>query len=582
MRIYPDEYDYLFERKPEDYCELWRLTIDRQIDDLENGYKRGLVWDEEEAEWAAEFFPEFLRHSKGEWKGKPFELDHYQLEHIIKPLFGWKKPNFDWDSSKDFDWDANPYDPDRWVRRFNRSYLQLPKKTGKSTLAAGIGIFLMVEGEAVPEIYSAGATRDQAKLIHEEAKRMIKQSPDLRNRLKEFKNTITYEEESGKWGCFSKQAMGADGINNHGALVDELHQWPWSAKEVLSILTESSISRRNPLMVITTTAGETKECLCYQERLTGEKILRGLIEDDSTHILICEPTPEELEEHGWDSPELAYMVNPAWGANLETYKIKAQIKAARQVPTKLTDYKRYRLNLWVGEQKDKMFDIDKFRDLPAHVWIPGLRNKEAFVGVDMSEGNDITALVAVVPDVGKDLFYSQEWYWVPEDNVKKRVDEHNVPYDLWIEQGHLLTTPGNWIHHSVIREQIMELAEFFDLQIVGIDAWNMGLLGPELQDEYGMDVAKVRQGTGSLNDPCKLMQRLILAKHWLHSKNPVTEWMVSNCIAYKDSSGNIKPNKEKSEEKIDFVSAAATACYCILERLGDSIYITSPLETVER
>ncbi|NIM21845.1 MAG: hypothetical protein GTN64_05420 [Candidatus Latescibacteria bacterium] len=572
----------LWERDPADYCELWRLTIQRQERDLEEGWRRGLFWNEAEAEKAAEFFPMFLRHSKGKWKGKPFELDHYQREHIIKPLFGWQKPNFEWDSSSEFDWEANPYDPARWVRRFNKAYLQLPKGTGKSTLAAGMGCILLFEGESVPELYSCGATREQAKLIHEEAKRMLKSAPALRSKVAFYRDAITLPDEFGKWVCFSRQATGSDGISTHGALVDELHQWAWSGKEILDIVIESGIKREQPLVVITTTAGESRESLCYQERVSAEKILRGFVQADDVFALVAEPTKDELTEHGWDSAHLAYIVNPGWGTNIDSHKVKAALEKAKQLPGERTKYKRYRLNLWVGEQRDKMFDAERFRDRRCSIWIPGLKKRATYLGVDMSESRDITALVALTPHARRDEYAACEWYWVPEDNVRKRVENDGVPYDQWIESGDLLTTPGNWIHHSAIEQQILSCCEFFDVVAVGIDAWNMGQLGPALQDDHGLAVVKIRQGTISLNDPCKFLQRVNLSRKIIHAGNPVTEWMISNCIQATDSAGNIKPDKKKSEEKIDYVSALATAAAVMLRKEQDNfLYDSIPLATLK-
>jgi phage terminase large subunit-like protein len=556
-----DERDRLWQRKPEDYGEMWRLTIERQHRDLETGGDRGLVWDEDAADHVCEFFRKYLRHSKGKkWSGAPFDLEHSQEFHRIRPVFGWRKPAFKWDKTKPFDWDKHPYDPAKWVRRFNVAYVQLPKGTGKSTEAAGIGSYLLHEGEPAAEVYSAGAKKEQAKLVHEEAKRMHESSPSLSRRVNIVRDNISVPDTYSKWECFSKQAQGQDGVSPHGAIADEIHQWSWSGKEILDILIESARTKRtDPLIWLITTAGDNKFSLCYEYRLYAEKVLRGIIQDDSFFAMICEPSRAELDSLGWDSPRLAYLVNPGIGLTVEEYKVEDSINEAKASSLSKTKYQRYRLNMWVGEQADKMLDFEKFSDPAGRPWKPGLVGKKCILGLDMSNSRDITALTAIFPDVAKDQFYSLTWYWVPKDNVQKRVEKDNVPYDRWIEDGFLNACDGAWVDYKEIMNKILELHEVFDVEGVLMDAWNTGQLAQELIDDHDVKVIRVSQGILALNDACKFMQRVILTKRIIPEYNPVTEWMVSNCIAKQDPDGNIKPDKNKSEEKIDFVSAFVTA-----------------------
>lgn len=578
MNLSAEELEYeksvLWSREREKYCTLWRLSLERQERDLEEGYKRGLVWDAEAADHAAAFFPAFLKHSKGEFAGQPFELEHSQEFHRIRVLFGWKKPAFDWDQSKEFNWKANPYNPEKWVRRFNRAYIQLPKGTGKSTEAAGIGCYLFHEGEPAAEIYSAGAKKDQAKLVHEEAKRMHLSSPALSRRTKIVRDNISVPSTYSKWECFSRQAKGADGVSPHGGIVDELHQWSRDGKEILDILEHSSkTKRRNPLILVITTAGSTKLCICYERRLIAEKVLRGLFTDDSLFAMVCEPTQEEVERFGWDSVELAEIVNPGFGTTIEKYKLIEDIAAAKADPSARTAYLRYRLNMWVGEQRDKMFNMDFFQTPGSVPYLPGLRGKECILGVDISSSDDIASIAAIFPDYRNDHFTSLEWHYTPENTLNDRMEKVGAPYRRWSEQGDIRSCYGNYVHYREILNKILELRELYDVKAVAFDPWNCGQLLEELANEYDMVVVKVPQTTYGLNDSCKFLKRIILDRRLAHTGNEVTAWMFSNCIAKMDSSGNIKPDKEKSEGKIDGVSAIVTACALVAKNEREEAFV---------
>lgn len=570
------------QRPKEEYCRLIQLAIERNEKDLEVGQERGLFYDSDEADSAVEFFS-FLRHSKGEWAGKPFELEYSQEHHIIRPIFGWKKPNFEWDNSKPFDWDLYPPDqfPEKYVRRFNIAYVQKPKKNGKSTEAAGIGTLLLFEGEPAPEIYSAGAKKEQAELVHVEAKRMIETSPQLAEQVEIYRNNISIPSEYAIWKCFTKQAKGADGVNVHGGIVDELHQWPWSAEEILNILTESTITRLNWLIYIITTAGDSRNSLCYQKRVYAEKVLRGIIQDDRFFSYICEPTKEELDKHGWDSLELAKLVNPGWGEMIQPHRVKEAIKEARADSRAKTKYLRYRLNLWVANQEQKIIDIEKWRDRRlASYWEPGLAKQRCFIGVDLSNRIDLTAIVLTFP-LGQGFYVFKPFFWVPEDNVIDRVERDNVPYDTWIHQGFLQTTPGNSVDYEVVKDKIYECCGLYDVEEIAIDPWNAGKFGSDLTAE-GLKVVEVRQGVHSLNDPCKFLQVLSLSGHGLHNDHPVLNWCISNCIGKEDNNGNITPDKSKSEEKIDGFSAMVTGLNRVLKKIAEeeNIYPNSGLIVV--
>lgn len=541
------------------YCELIELAIERQKQDLIEGPKRGLYFDEKKANRVIRFISS-LKHSKGEFAGKPFIPEPWQVEYILKPLFGWYKPRFEWDESKPFDWDKHPYDPksDRWVRRFNVATIELPKKTGKSTLGSAVGCYMMAaDREPVSEVYSVAYKKEQAKLIHEEGKRMIMQSP-IESLCDIIRDNISMPITQSAWKILTKMPKGNDGINPHCSLVDELHQWPWAAKDLLDILLYSNATRRSPLTFIISTAGDDTNSLFYTKVEQAIKILRGEHKNDSVFCFIAEPTKEELDRYGWDNPILWKMINPNLGVTIPVSKFKELAETAAQNPIDLQAFKRYWLNVWSNNAKNRMLNLDAYY-APRASFIPDfLKKKTCYLGLDLSNRIDLTALIAVFPDWELKHFAVMPFFWVPAQNVEMRVKKDDVPYFEWIRTGHLLTTPGNSVDYEYIAKKIDHLYEEYDVKLIAADPWNLSGLGTELENR-GYQVIQVRQGFKSLNNACKFLQEAVLAGTLLHNDHPVLRWNAENLVARVDANGNIAPDKEHSTEKIDGMSALINA-----------------------
>ena len=565
-----------------EFCDYVQLAIDREKSDQETGHLRGLYFDEKAADKVVAFF-RLLKHVKGEKAGQPFHLEDYQEEHIIRPVFGWKKPKFEIKPGEDFDWKKHPYDPSQWVRRYNTAYLEVPKKTGKTTLCAGVGGYLlMADGESSGEVYSAAVKRDQAKYVHDIAKAMIRRSPSLSKRLDIHNNCISHPISDSKWLPLARDPGGNDGINPNGAIIDELHEWPEVGEALFDIIEQSTVTRENPLIFVITTAGKSKYCLCYRKRTYGIKVLQQVYNDDSFFAYICSPSERELEDYkfkeeitnedgkpqivereAWHNPALWQLVSPSIGVTMTSNAFKKFYTKAANDPHERTSFKRYRLNIWCADDEEKMLSIDHWQK-PKISFVPELiKGMDCYIGVDLSNRIDLTAVLAIIP-YEKGIITIPK-FWVPRESILRRTQNDNVPYTHWAEQGLIDTCPGNAVDYTLVKNWIHELVDTYNVKRIAIDPWNSGKFGQELQDDHGYEVVQVRQGYASLNDACKYLQELTLNGAVIHNNHDVLTWCASNVVCRVDPNGNIAPDKSKSEEKIDGISALVTGLTQLLK-----------------
>ena len=525
---------------------LVQLACERHLRDLETGGARHLFFDYEEAEKVIAFFP-LLRHSKGEWAGQPFILEPWQA-FIIGSIFGWKRRD--------------------GTRRFRTAYNEVARKNGKSTLSAGIGLKLaFFDNEAGAEVYSAATKREQAKIVWGEAQRMVKSTPGLKGRITAFVGNLHQESSNSKFEPLGADEDSLDGLNIHGAIIDELHAH--KSRVVWDILETATGSRRQPLIFVITTAGFDRNSICWQQHDYGVKVLEGILEDDTYFAYIAQLDPGD----SWLDSGVWPKANPNLEVSLKLLDLETLCARAKEMPSAQYAFRRLHLDEWT-EAESRWLDVGVYDSNNIH----SLDSSEykghlSFMGLDLSTTVDITAWVSLFRCQHEEGAYDiLPLFFVPGDAVQKRVLRDRVPYDLWIRQGFIIATAGNVIDYDAIRERIKVRATEVDIRELGYDPWNATQLATQLESD-GARIAPVRQGYISLSEPTKALEALILSRKFHHGGNPVLRWMFSNVIIEQDASGNMKPSKAKSTERIDGVVATIIALSCAIRHgEGRSIY----------
>ena len=512
-------------------CKWVRLACERHKRDLENGSERGLYFDPEAGNRAINFF-QFLRHSKGEWAGQVMRLEPWQ-QFFLWVLFGWRQAD--------------------GTRRFRTGYLEVSRKNGKSTALSGVGLYLLLaDGEGGAEVYTAATKRDQARITHAEATRMVKASPALRKRVEVRRDSILIPGTAAKFEPLGRDADSMDGLNVHGAIVDELHAH--KTRDVWDVLETATGSRRQPLMLAITTAGFNRQTVCYELHEYLQKILDGLVIDDSFFGLIytLDDGDDWRDEGNW------IKANPNLGVSVKVDDLRRKAEKAKSMPSALNAFLRLHMNVWT-QSESRWMNADKWEACSAQVDEEALRGRTCYAGLDLSTKVDVTAFVLVFPPAEKDGRYEVVCrFWVPEENMRQRSRDDGVPYEAWVREGWLRTTPGNVIDYEFIEAEIRELADRYQIKEVAFDPWNATQTSNNLQAD-GMEMVQIRQGTKSLSAPMKELEVLVLTQRIAHGGNVPLAWMVANTVAEEDSNGNIKPSRNKSTEHIDGVVALIMA-----------------------
>ena len=483
-------------------------------------------YDRDAADFAVAFI-ENLCHTKGTWAGKPFLLLDWQ-EQIIRDLFGILKPN--------------------GYRQFNTAYVEIPKKNGKSELAAAIALLLCCgDGEERAEVYGCAADRQQASIVFEVAADMVRMCPALSKRVKILasQKRIIYAPTNSFYQVLSAEAYSKHGFNIHGVVFDELHTQP--NRKLFDVMTKGSgDARMQPLYFLITTAGTDTHSICYETHQKAMDILEGRKIDPTFYPVIYGASDTE----DWTDPKVWKKANPSLGETIGIDKVVAACESARQNPGEENSFRQLRLNQWV-KQAVRWMPMEKWDACAFPVNKDDLEGRVCYGGLDLSSTTDITAFVLVFPPSDEDDRYILlPYFWVPEDTLDLRVRRDHVPYDLWERQGYLMTTEGNVVHYGFIEKYIERLGERFNIREIAFDRWGAVQMVQNLEG-MGFTVVPFGQGFKDMSPPTKELMKLVLEKRIAHGGHPVLRWMMDNIYIRTDPAGNIKADKEKSTEKID-------------------------------
>lgn len=514
-----------------------RQACKRHLDDLASGHLRGLRWSAETANYVIDF-TRFIRHSKGEWRGKRLELAEWQ-KFVVGCAFGWLVK-----------------DDDGWRRRFRTLYEEVPKKNGKSTMCGFLGLYGLVgDGEPGSEVYAAATAKQQALIVFNEAKEMVKTSPELRTRIQVLMRNLSDEATFSKFEPIASDESTGDGINPHFGICDEIHRY--KNRNLMTVISEGMGTRRQPMFIIITTSGDDKPDTPYDEEHNyALKVLSGAIVDDTYFAYIACPDEDDdpLAEATWAK------ANPSLGISVKIADMRARASKAGNSPAAMADFKRYRLNVRSSDS-NAAIKMENWRknSLGHPIDEASLYGRVCRTAVDLSSKSDITTIVHLFPPREE----GERWiilprFWVPAEGIIDRASKDRAPYQLWVEQGHLKTTPGNLVDYNAIFKQLEDDHANFAIADVAVDPWNAGSFMTDGMDA-GMDIVKFDQNTRNYTGPTKEFLGMLPDAKFDHGDNPVLAWMASNLVLITDHNGNKMPSKKNTKSRIDGIAAAIMA-----------------------
>lgn len=508
-------------KRAEDTIVWTKSTADRVA------VANGCYFDLSAARHVVNFFEKFLRLGKGKWAGKPFQLMEWQKADVLMPLFGWRRAN--------------------GARRFRTAYIEIPKKNGKSAMCAGLGLYLLLaDREPGAEVYSAAADRQQASIVFNEAASMVRSSPELQRVLDivDSRKTITHEKSSSFYRALAADSDSNEGLNIHALIFDELHAQ--KSPKLWDALRYGGAARGQPLLVAITTAGVDRHSIAWEQHDYAEKVVQGIIEDDSYFSYIRSAGKDD----DWTLPETWKKANPSLGVTISEEDFAKDCAEAQKIPRKENPFKRYRLNIWT-EQVDRWLQMESWDACAEAVDETGLVGRECYVGMDLSTKIDIAGYVLLFPPTDNDpLWRVLPRLWLPGESASKREERDRVPYPAWIGLGLISQTDGNVVNYDAIKAGILADGKKFEIREIAYDPWNATQIALQLQAD-GLPVVEFGQGFRSMSEPTKELEKLVISSLIAHGGHPVLRWMAGNVATEMDPAGNIKPSKRKSTERID-------------------------------
>lgn len=474
-----------------------------------------------------------LLHLTDDFYGRPFKLQKWESD-IIQDVYGAMN--------------------DRGYRQYTYAYLEIPKKNGKTTLIAGLGLYHLACDAPGGQIYCCAADREQASLSYNAALQMIEQDDDLKDLFKvtDSKKMITNRETGTFFKVLSAEAYTKHGINPTVVIFDELHAQP--NRDLWDVMTfGAGAARKETLYWVITTAGDDpdRKSIGWEEHEYARKIRDGEIDDPYWYVKIY-GAPEDadiFDEKVW------YEVNPSLGISIDIDKVRQEATGARNDPAKEKLFRWLRLNQWVSLKRVGWLPITLWDSTVGKWGVSDLIGKRCYAGLDLSSTTDLTGLVLLFPPQdGIDDFRFITEGWIPEDSMKERSRRDHVAYERWVNEKYLQATPGAIVDYSFIESRIIQINQQYDLAAVGCDPWNSRMLTQRLMNN-GITVVEISQDMRMLSPAVKEDERLLKSGEMTHEKNPAARWCFGNTVMAVDGNENKKPMKNRSIERIDLTVA---------------------------
>lgn len=546
---------------PADYCpirEYWeaiqrgdevvgdkvRRTYQKLVADLDDKTSPW-AYSPKRANHVIEFFENYCHHSQGAAGGQRVRLELWE-KAMLAAVFGFVDIE--------------------GIRKYREALLIVGKKNGKSLLSSGVGLYLLVaDGEPGPQVYTVATKRDQAKIIWTEAKRMVCKSPALRRRIKPLTHELSSEDfNAGVFKPLASDSDTLDGLNVHGVMMDEIHQWK-NGKALYNIMADGTTAREQPLVFITTTAGTIREDI-YDDRYEhAERVINGYSDPDSPESRRDErfiAFVYELDSRKeWTDPACWKKANPGLGTIKKLDQLERKVEQAKANPSDIRNLVCKEFNIRETSSQAWLSWEELYN--PAKFDLKALRPRYGIGGADLSSTTDLTAAKVIFQVPGDEHIYTLSMYWLPEDLLEKRVREDKIPYDLWKEQGLLRTCPGNKIHPKYVTQWFVEVQEKLDIYLpwVGYDAWSATYWVEEMAAYFGVEAMRpVIQGKKTLSAPMKSLGADLARKLIVYNDSPIDKWCLANTSYDEDKNGNIQPCKtSKATRRIDGTAALLDA-----------------------
>lgn len=508
------------------------------------------IYDDDRANYVIDFIQTFCKHSKGKWGGKPVILELWQ-KAATAALFGF-------------------IDKKTRLRQYRQLILIIARKNGKSTWATCLGLYLLIaDGEAGPEIYSAATKRDQAKIIWNEARRMIRKSPALHKKIDLRVSTIRCGFNEGIFEPLGSDSEKLDGLNVHGALIDELHAI--KDKNLYDVIVDGMTAREQPLCIITTTAGTVRDNIFDLKYEECERIINGYGDTEGYKDETILPIVYELDSRDeWTNPDMWEKANPGLGSIKNKQMLAQKVHQAQNNPLLVKNLlcKDFNVRETGGESFFTFEQLNNEQRFDSKE----LKPRYGIGGFDLSDTTDLTCATMLFMVPGDDHIYVKQMYWIPEEFFDKRVREDNVPYDIWYQKGLIQKSPGFRNDFRLISEWFKKLQDEEDIYLYkcGYDRWSAAYLVKDMEAIFGEQaMVPIAQGKKTLSAPMKNLAADLTAKKIVYNNNPILKWCMTNVAVDVDRNDNIQPCKTSNPRKRIDGFASLLDAYTVLENCKD-------------
>ncbi len=513
-------------------CRLVQLACERHLRDLDanRGKDAPFYFDAQAAQRVCSVIQHFP-HIKGVWASyrKKLELEPWQC-FILASVFGWMCT-------------------ETRTRRFRVAYIEVPRKNAKSTITSAVGNYLVAcDGEAGAHVVSAAAAQHQAKLVFTDAQLMARRESGFLEKfgVQILAHAIIVPSTASRFEALSAEYSNLDGLNIHGALIDELHAHP--TRGLWDVLETATGSRSQSLMWAITTAGVNRASVCYDQRSHAVEVLNRLVVDESYFGIIYtrDDADDPWEETTW------VKANPNYGVSIYPEQMRSFAARAQTILTQQNAFLTKHLNIWVNADSawlppgawEKCSDIN--------LDIEDFAHERCFIGLDLAFRSDLAAMVLAFPPAGR-----RDWwavfgrYYLPEQTVQRSENTH---YQAWESEGLLIATMGPVTDFDYIVADLEEYASRFTAVEVALDPFHAGPLISTLEKRGLPRPVEVRQTAPNMSPAMMELEGLVLSGKIRHDGDPVLAWMMHNVTAHR-TGDLIQPRKESDEKKIDGVTA---------------------------
>ena len=536
---YIEEYYKWIKKNPNKVCNKIKKQYEKLYNDLKTPRQVSFLiegkevvhtyrFDEKKARKPIVFTEKYCRQSKGRWNGKPLKLELFQ-KALIESAYGFVDEN--------------------GKRKYKKVIFFVARKNGKSVLASALGNFMLTKDEeGGAEVYSVATRKEQAKIVWEEAKRMIKKSPSLSARIRCLIGGIYYDATDSFFRALASDSNSLDGLNSHCVIADEVHAW--KDKNLLDVMYDSMSAREQPMLIETSTMGTIRQNVFDIEYDYASQVIDGTIQDETLLPIIYELD----DEKEWTNEECWYKSNPALGVIKSTKDLREKVERAKSNPIELVNLlckdfnvRQNSINAWLS-----------FEELNNEEIYTEWKDNYVIGGCDLSSTTDLTC--ATLLGVVKGKIRVKQMYWIPSNYLEKKVSEDKIPYDKWLKNGYLRLSGDAKIDYHDITNWFIEEVQNNDLRPlwIGYDSWNAQFWCDEMK-EQGFDMVEVRQGYKTESAPLKQMKADLIDKKINYNNNPITKWNLSNVAVKTDENDNIMITKEKSRQRIDGVASLMDA-----------------------